>query len=93
MSCKTFQAYLEHAKIWSRINESNPNSAAKAKIIKKLQPAPASPRIADDITKAPISDQDYAKNALDQRISSVTNKSKLDLAIPETYSDASNATN
>ena len=54
----------EHAKTWSRINESKSNSAAKANIIKKLQSAPVSPRVTDEVAKARGSDTHHAKNSL-----------------------------
>ena len=75
----------EHVKTWSRIDESKPNSSAKANIIEKLQPSPASPRFVNDVTKAPSSDQDNKKNALDQRPASVASSRKSYLAAPETY--------
>ena len=71
-----------HTKAWSRIDESKSNSSAKDNIIKKLQSAPASPRFVDDVTKVPSLDLDHTKNALDQRLSSLTSTRKLDLAVP-----------
>ena len=82
----------EQVKTWPRIDESEPNLSAKSNIIKKLQSAPASPRFADDFTKASSSESDHENNALDQRIDSAVSATKLYLDSLETYSDAFNTT-